>query len=167
MSFSIQPAEPADAPDMVRLINSLAAYERLAHESRPDEARLAAQLAEDASPRIEALVAHEEGTGKCIGFALYFHNYSTFLTNFGLYLEDLFVEPAYRGQGIGFALFKRLASIARDRGCQRLEWSVLDWNEPAITFYEKLGATSMTGWDTMRLTSDAIEQIADDPREDC
>lgn len=161
MSFSIRAALPADASDIARLINSLAAYERLAHESRPDPEALAEQLAEDASPRIEALVAHDEGTGKCIGFALFFHNYSTFLTNFGLFLEDLFVEPEFRGQGVGFALFKRVATIARDRGCKRLEWNVLDWNETAITFYEKLGATPMTGWDTMRLTRGAIEQIAD------
>lgn len=160
MAFSIRPARPADASDIVRLINSLAAYERLAHESHPDEATLASQLAEDASPRIEALVAHDEGTGKCIGFALFFHNYSTFLTNFGLFLEDLFVEPEFRGQGVGFALFRSVATIARDRGCKRLEWNVLDWNEPAITFYEKLGASTMTGWDTMRLTRDAIERIA-------
>ena len=161
MSYSIRPATPADAPDLVRLINSLAAYERLAHESHPDEATLAAQLAEDASPRIEALVAHDEGTGKCIGFALYFHNYSTFLTNFGLFLEDLFVEPDYRGHGVGFALFQGITTIARDRGCKRLDWNVLDWNEPAITFYEKLGAFPMTGWDTMRLNREAIERIAD------
>jgi len=161
MSFSIRPAVAADAADLVRLINSLAAYERLAHESRPDAETLSSQLQVGASPRIEALIAHEEGTGKCIGFALYFHNYSTFLTNFGLYLEDLFVEPEFRGQGVGFALFRGIAGIARDRGCKRLEWNVLDWNEPAITFYEKLGALPLKGWDTMRLTRDAIERIAD------
>jgi len=162
MSYSIRAARPDDAPDLVRLINGLADYERLSHQSHPDESVLAAQLREDASPRIEALVAEEEGTEKCIGFALFFHNYSTFLTNFGLFLEDLFVEPEYRGRGVGFALFKRLASIARDRGCQRFEWNVLDWNEPAIAFYEKLGASTLTEWETMRLEREAILGLADD-----
>lgn len=161
MSFSIRSATPADASELVRLINSLAAYEKLAHESRPDEATLAGQLADDASPRIEALIAEEDDTRKCIGFALFFHNYSTFLTNFGLFLEDLFVEPEFRGKGVGFALFKAIATIARQRGCMRLEWNVLDWNEPAITFYEKLGASTLSEWDTMRLTRSSIEQIAE------
>lgn len=160
MSYSIRQARPTDAPALARLINHLAEYERLAHESQPDAAKLAAQLAEDASPRIEALVAVEEGTRKCIGFALFFHNYSTFLTNFGLFLEDLFVEPDHRGKGVGLALFRRLAVIARDRGCERLEWNVLDWNETAISFYEKLGASTLSEWETMRLTRGAIEQLA-------
>lgn len=160
MSFSIRVATPSDAPDLVRLINSLAEYERLAHESHPDEATLARQLSEDASPRIEALVAIDQGSDRCVGFALYFHNYSTFLTNFGLFLEDLFVEPDFRGQGIGLALFRALAAIARDRGCQRLDWNVLDWNEPAIGFYQKLGAKSLSDWITMRLEREAIEALA-------
>ncbi|MDE2996962.1 MAG: GNAT family N-acetyltransferase, partial [Bacteroidota bacterium] len=160
MSFSIRVATPSDAPDLVRLINSLAEYERLAHESHPDEATLARQLSEDASPRIEALVAIDQGSDRCVGFALYFHNYSTFLTNFGLFLEDLFVEPDFRGQGIGLALFRALAAIARDRGCQRLDWNVLDWNEPAIGFYQKLGAKSLSYWITMRLSREAIEALA-------
>ena len=160
MPYTIREAVPADAPDLAHLINRLAEYEKLAHESRPDPRLLADQLSQDASPRIEALVAREEGTDKCIGFALFFHNYSTFLTNFGLFLEDLFVEPEYRGQGVGFALFRRLAAIARDRGCQRLDWNVLDWNESAITFYEKLGASTLSEWDTMRLKRNAIEELA-------
>lgn len=161
MSYSIRMARPADAPDLARLINALAAYERLSHQSHPDVGVLAEQLHPDAQPRIEALVAEEEATGKCIGFALFFHNYSTFLTNFGLFLEDLFVEPEHRGAGVGFALFKRLATIARDRGCQRFEWNVLDWNESAITFYERLGASTLTEWETMRLERHAIEALAD------
>jgi diamine N-acetyltransferase len=160
MPYFIREAVPDDARDLAYLINRLAEYEKLAHESNPDPVVLAGQLAEGASPRVEALVAREEGTDKCIGFALFFHNYSTFLTNFGLFLEDLFVEPDYRGQGIGFALFRRLAGIARDRGCQRLEWNVLDWNEPAIAFYEKLGASTLSEWDTMRLQRPAIEELA-------
>jgi GNAT superfamily N-acetyltransferase len=160
MSYTIRAARPADAPDLVRLINALAAYERLSHHSRPDAAVLARQLESDAAPRIEALVATEEASGACVGFALFFHNYSTFLTNFGLFLEDLFVEPEHRGAGVGFALFQRLATIARDRGCQRFEWNVLDWNEPAISFYERRGATMLTEWETMRLERDAIVALA-------
>lgn len=163
MTFSIREARPGDAADLVYLINQLAAYERLAHASRPDEATLAAQLAEDARPRIEALVAHDTASGRCIGFALYFPNYSTFLTNFGLFLEDLFVEPEFRGQGVGLALFTELARIAAERGCQRLDWNVLDWNETAIAFYRKLGATSMDDWVTMRLERAHIETLASEP----
>ncbi|MDA0873954.1 MAG: GNAT family N-acetyltransferase [Bacteroidetes bacterium] len=160
MTFSIRGARPEDAADLVHLINQLAAYERLAHASRPDEATLAAQLAADARPRIEALVAHDTASGRCIGFALYFHNYSTFLTNFGLFLEDLFVEPDCRGQGVGFALFQALAQIARERGCQRLDWNVLDWNESAIGFYRKLGAEPLSDWVTMRLDRSHIVSLA-------
>jgi GNAT superfamily N-acetyltransferase len=160
MTFSIREARPEDAADLVHLINQLAAYERLSHASRPDEVTLAAQLAPDARPRIEALVAHDDASGRCIGFALYFHNYSTFLTNFGLFLEDLFVEPDCRGQGVGLALFRTLARIAEERGCQRLDWNVLDWNEPAIAFYRKLGATSMDDWVTMRLDRAHIVSLA-------
>ena len=160
MPVTIRPARPADAADIVHLINQLAAYEKLSHESRPDEATLAAQLAPDAAPRIEALVAEDSEAGRCVGFALFFHNYSTFLTNFGLFLEDLFVEPAYRGRGIGLSLFRELAAIAEERGCQRLDWNVLDWNEPAIAFYRKLGASSMSDWVTMRLGRTHIEALA-------
>jgi len=160
MSFTIRPAVPSDAADLVRLINALAEYEKLRHESNPDEATLADQLSGDASPRIEAIIAHDEATGQAVGFALYFHNYSTFLTNFGLFLEDLFVDPAFRGQGIGLALFKSLARIAVDRGCKRLDWNVLDWNAPAIRFYEQLGATALSEWDTMRLKADQIRDLA-------
>ena len=161
MTFSIREARPEDAADLVHLINQLAAYERLSHASRPDEATLAAQLAPDARPRIEALVAHDTATGRCVGFALYFHNYSTFLTNFGLFLEDLFVEPDCRGQGVGLALFRELARIARDRGCQRLDWNVLDWNETAIAFYDRLGAKPLSDWVTMRLEHSHIESLAE------
>ncbi len=159
-SFTIRAARPEDAPDLVRLINALAEYEKLGHESRPDAAVLAQQLSDDAQPKIEAIIAIDTATQRCIGFALFFHNYSTFLTNFGLFLEDLFVEPDFRGRGIGLALFKSVTKIATERGCKRLDWNVLDWNKPAITFYEKLGASAQTGWDTMRLKEDAIRALS-------
>ena len=159
-SFLIRPAEPDDAPDVVRLINALADYERLRGESWPREEKLRKHLADDATPKIEALVAHDIKSGRCVGFALYYFNYSTFLTNFGMFLEDLFVEEKYRGSGIGFALFNRLAVIAEKKGCMRLDWNVLDWNEPAISFYEKIGATPLTGWTTMRLDRSAIETLS-------
>lgn len=152
-------AGPDDADDICDLINGLAEYERLAHESRPDPQALRAHLDPNARPRCEALIART-AEGEAIGFALFFHTYSTFLTNWGLYLEDLFVRPAFRGHGIGFALFRQLASIARSRGCARLEWAVLDWNEPARTFYERLGARPMQEWRTMRLSGDALERLA-------
>jgi GNAT superfamily N-acetyltransferase len=155
-SFSIRPATPEDAPDIVRLINALAEYEKLLHESHPDAGLLAQQLDPHSRPSIEALVAHDDATGRCIGFALFFHNYSTFLTNFGIFLEDLFVEPDFRGQGVGFALFRRLAGIAQERGCKRLDWNVLDWNEQAISFYNRIGATALSDWQTMRLNEKAI-----------
>lgn len=157
----IRPATPDDAPELVRLINELAAYERLAHESRPDEARLRVQLAADARPRIEALVA--EVDERTVGFALFFHSYSTFLTNFGMYLEDLYVEEASRGQGIGYALLTALVRLAAERGCQRLEWSVLDWNEPAIAFYRQLGAEPLGDWIKMRLDAEAIGRLSGHP----
>lgn len=150
MTHSIRPAIPDDAPELVRLINGLAEYERLAHESRPDEGVLRAQLAADAQPRIEAVVA--EVRGRAVGFALFYPTYSTFLTNFGLYLEDLFVEPEWRGHGIGRDLFGHVVGLARSRNCQRLEWSVLDWNEPAIQFYRQHGADALADWTTMRLS---------------
>ena len=136
---------------MVRLINQLAEYEKLGHASIPDEQSLRQHLEEGATPKVEALLAHDTASGRCVGFALFFHNYSTFLTNFGMFLEDLFVDPDFRGQGIGLGLFKRLAEIADERGCKRLDWNVLDWNAPAIEFYNQLGAIALDNWTTMRL----------------
>jgi len=161
----IRPATPADAEMLVTLIRELAEYEKLLDEAEPDAERLAEHLRPDPQPCCEALIA-ETPDGEPVGFALYFANYSTFLTRFGLYLEDLYVRPAHRGQGIGFALLKRVARIARDRGCERLDWAVLDWNEPAIDFYRKLGAEPLDEWTTMRLTHDAITALAHaDPPE--
>ena len=144
---------------MVELIRELADYENLLHEAHPNTEQLQKHLSVESNPRCEALVAVDHDTGHIVGMALYFHNYSTFLTQWGLFLEDLFVKPAYRGQGIGFALLKRLAEIALDRGCMRLDWNVLDWNELAISFYKKIGAKQLSDWRTMRLTGDALVQL--------
>lgn len=155
--FTLRPARPDDAATIAALIEELAVYERLAHEAAPDAERLHRHLSSDASPRIEALLA--EVNGEPVGFALFFQNYSTFLTRWGIYLEDIYVRPESRGKGIGKALLKRVAQIAVERECGRLEWSVLDWNEPALRFYRSLGATPMDEWTTMRVTGDALRRL--------
>jgi diamine N-acetyltransferase len=160
MSYTLRAATPDDADVLVELILQLASYEKLRHEANPDANALRRQLAPDAQPRVEALLA-EADSGATIGFALFFRNYSTFLTNFGMYLEDLFVRPAYRGRGVGRALLQRVAQIAMDRGCKRLDWAVLNWNTPAIAFYESLGADALDDWTTMRLTEEAISDVAE------
>lgn len=159
LTFRIREATPDDAETLVQLILELADYEKLRHEAQPDPAALRAHLHPDASPRCEALLAEDPRSNEPLGFALFFANYSTFLTRWGIHLEDIYVRPAYRGQGIGFALFKRVAEIAVARGAQRLEWQVLDWNEPALRFYQKLGARKMQAWITMRLSGKALEQL--------
>lgn len=160
MQFSIRDATPNDAGTLVDLIIELATYERLLEEAEPSVDRLREHLSSDAQPRCGALLAETE-TGDAVGFALFFRNYSTFLTNFGLYLEDLYVKPTYRGEGIGFALLQRVAQVAREHGCRRLDWAVLDWNESAIAFYRDLGAEPLDDWTTMRLDEDAIDAVAD------
>lgn len=157
--FTIRAATPSDAPRLARLIDGLAEFERLSHESRPDAEALARHLAPDANPRCNALLA-ETPDGREIGFALFFANYSTFLTSWGVYLEDLFVQPEFRGLGVGKALFSAVARTAVDRGAERLDWSVLAWNAGAIGFYEGLGARAMDDWRTMRLTGDALRELA-------
>lgn len=154
--ISIRLATPADLPLIADLIRGLAEYEKLAHEVRFDEAVLGAKLF---GPRPYAEVIIGEVDGAAQGFALFFHNFSTFEGRPGVYLEDLFVRPEARGSGLGKALLSRLAAIAVERDCARLEWSVLDWNEPAIGFYKKLGARLMDEWTVMRVDGAALVQL--------
>ena len=158
MEIAIRPAVPDDAGTIHRFVSELAAYEREpdAVEATPETFR--AQLAAEPSP-FEALIA--EVAGEAAGFALFFQSYSTWLGKPGLYLEDLYVTPTLRGRGVGRALFARLASIAVDRGYGRLEWAVLDWNEPAIGFYRGLGASPQDEWTTWRLTGDALRALGE------
>jgi GNAT superfamily N-acetyltransferase len=152
----IEAATERDVPVLLRLIGELAEYERLAHEVQASE-----DLLRDAlfgpQPSSEAVLAF--AGGEAVGFALWFHSFSTFLARRGLYLEDLFVVPAWRGRGVGRALLTHLARIAVARGCGRMEWSVLDWNEPAIRFYRSIGAKPMDEWTVYRLTGDALARL--------
>ena len=156
--YVLRPAEPRDLEALVRLIGALAAYEKLTHLLEATPEKLGAQLF-GARPAAEALVA-ELPDGSLTGFALHFSNFSTFLCKPGLYLEDLFVLPEHRGLGIGKALLIALAQLAVERGCGRFEWSVLDWNAPAIGFYESMGATVMPDWRICRVTGDALAAMA-------
>lgn len=152
MTISIRAAAPADLPLIAQLIRDLADYEKLAHQVRFDEAVLGTKLFGHNGghgPYAEVLIGELDGAPQ--GFALFFHNFSTFEGKPGIYLEDLFVRPAARGSGLGKALLARLAALALERDCARLEWSVLDWNEPAIGFYKKLGARLMEDWTVMRV----------------
>lgn len=153
----IRNAVEADTPLILTLIKGLAEYERLADSVVATEASIRESLF-GPEPHAEVIIAEVEGTPA--GFALFFHNYSTFLARRGLYLEDLFVFPAHRGLGIGKRLLSRLAAIAKERNCGRLEWWVLDWNVDAIRFYESLGAVPMSEWTTFRVTGDALTQLA-------
>lgn len=155
--FEIRSATPADVPDIFSLIQALAEYEKLSDQVTGSIENLHAHLF-GSNPFIQAIVATVEN--KPIAFALFFYNYSTFLTKPGIYLEDLFVLPEYRGQGIGKALLTRLAEIAVEQDCGRLEWSVLDWNESAIGFYKKMGATVLPDWRICRVTGVALSQMA-------
>ena len=159
MSYHIREATPEDAPHLVRLINALAEYEHLSHVSNPKVEEIAKHLAPQAQPRCAALLAIDDSSDEAIGMALYFFNYSTFLTRWGIFLEDLFVDPQHRGKGVGFELLKRLAQVAVDYGCERLDWNVLDWNQLAIDFYKKIGAEPLAEWTTMRLSGDALRQL--------
>jgi GNAT superfamily N-acetyltransferase len=154
----IVPATRADVSVILEMIRGLAEYEKLSHLMCATEEKLRETLFA-VPPAADVLLAwyNEE----CAGFALFFPNYSTFLAKPGIYLEDLFVKPHLRGKGLGFALLKALARIARERGCGRVEWAVLDWNEPSIAFYRKLGAASLDDWTTFRLTGAALEELAD------
>lgn len=153
----IRAAEPGDIDTILQFIRDLAAYEKLAHAVNTDRDTLARYLF-GARPMAEVLIA--EGQGDAIGFALFFHNFSTFEGRPGLYLEDLFVRPEARGSGAGKALLTRLAQLAIERDCARLEWSVLDWNEPAIAVYRAIGAVPMDEWTVQRLDGDALRALA-------
>ncbi len=157
-AIAIVPASPADVPTLCELIRALAEYEQLSHEVIGNPEDLAQHLFGD-RPYAEAILAKQEE--KSVGFALFFHNYSTFLMRPGLYLEDLFVLPEYRGQGIGKQLLSYVAKLAVERGCGRLEWSVLDWNTPAISFYQRMGAQLKPEWRICRVTGSAIGHLAD------
>lgn len=156
MTLAIRPARPADLPLIARLIRDLADYEKLAHEVRFDEAVLGEKLFGD-RPYAEVVIGEVDGVAQ--GFALFFHNFSTFEGRPGIYLEDLFVRPEARGAGLGKALLAHLAALAVERGCARLEWSVLDWNAPAIGFYRGLGARSMDEWTIMRVDGAALQRL--------
>lgn len=157
-NFTIRPATVADVPIILELIKALATYERAPDEVVATEQGLTEVLF-GKKPAAEVLLAFEND--RTVGFAVFFHNFSTWLGKPGLYLEDLFVRPEDRGKGYGRALLVRLAKIARDRGCGRMEWAVLDWNEPAIKFYRKLSANPMDEWTVFRLTPDEIAKLAD------
>ncbi len=154
--IAIRPARAADLPLIASLIRALADYEQLADEVRFDEAVLGEKLF-GKRPYAEVLIGELDGAA--LGFALFFHNFSTFEGRPGIYLEDLFVRPEARGSGLGKALLTQLAALAVERGCARLEWSVLDWNAPSIGFYKALGARAMDGWTIMRVDGAALQQL--------
>jgi GNAT superfamily N-acetyltransferase len=156
-AVTIRAATREDVPVILDFIGQLADYERLRHEVKATAAALEETLF-GAHPAAEVIIASVEG--RDVGFALFFHNYSTFLARPGLYLEDLFVVPAARGAGVGRALLQRLAAIAEARDCGRVEWAVLGWNAPAIGFYRQLGAVSLDEWQTYRLDRDGIRALA-------
>jgi GNAT superfamily N-acetyltransferase len=154
---SIRPATPADVPDILRLIRELSVYEKLEHLVVGTEDMLRESLFGE-RPACEALVASRGS--RAVGFALFYTTFSTFLCRPGIHLEDLFVEPGHRGAGIGKALLRRLAAMAAERGCGRLEWHVLDWNEPSIRFYESLDATLMKEWILVRMVAPEFRALA-------
>jgi len=153
----IEPVREQDVPLLLRLIKGLADYERLSGEVIASEADIHATLF-GPTPSAEAVLAYVGADA--VGFAVWFYNYSTFVGRPGLYLEDIFVLPPWRGRGIGRALLGHLARLAVARGCGRMEWAVLDWNEPAIRFYRRIGAQAMNGWTVYRLAGDALTRLA-------
>jgi GNAT superfamily N-acetyltransferase len=159
-SFSIRPATADDVTLVLEFIHALAEYEKLTHEITATPEEMAEHLF-GASPRAEVLFPCEDE--KPVGFALFFHNFSTFLARPGLYLEDLFILPEHRGKGYGRALMIYLAQVAQARGCGRFEWAVLDWNKPSIAFYRSLGATPMSEWIIQRVSGDALNELAAKP----
>jgi len=161
MTLSIRPAVPTDLPLVAGLIRDLAVYEKLEHEVRFDEAVLGEKLFGE-RPYAEVIIGEIDGAAQ--GFALFFHNFSTFEGKAGIYLEDLYVREAARGSGLGKALLTHLAALAVTRDCARLEWSVLDWNEPAIGFYKALGARPMDEWTVMRVDGVALSALGEAAR---
>jgi len=168
MTFRIAAARPQDAGIVVDLVRQLAEYEKLSHLVVATEEAVAQELF-GPRPVIECVLGWEDeatderAAPRAVGFALYFHNYSTFLARRGLYLEDLFVLPAARGRGHGKALITHLARLALQRGCGRFEWSVLDWNQPAIDFYRAIGADVLPDWRICRVTGDALRRLGESP----
>jgi GNAT superfamily N-acetyltransferase len=157
VTFRIEPARPHDVPRILELVRGLAEYEKLTHLVSGTEAQLHEELF-GGRPVIECVLGWEDE--QALGFALYFHNFSTFLARRGLYLEDLFVVPEARGRGYGKALMQYLAQLAVERGCGRFEWSVLDWNQPSIDFYRSFGAELLPDWRICRLSGNALTSFA-------
>jgi GNAT superfamily N-acetyltransferase len=157
-AIRIDPATPKDIPQILVFIRGLAEYEELAHQCIATEELLRASLFGERA-YAEVLIARLDG--EPAGFALFFHNYSTFLAKAGIYLEDVFVPVEHRGKGIGKALMKRVAQIAVERDCGRFEWSVLDWNEPSIQFYKRIGATVMDDWRICRMNAEQFSKLAE------
>ena len=160
-ALSLRPATATDCPQILAFISELAEYEKLAHEVVATEDGLREQLF-GATPRAEVVIAELDGAP--VGFALYFHNFSTFTGRPGLYLEDLYVRPSARGAGVGKRLMQHLAKLAVERGCARFEWAVLDWNEPAISFYRSIGAIGMDAWRVQRLAGEALSKLASESK---
>lgn len=154
--MEIRPARPEDCEALLRLVRALAGYEKLSHLATGTVEQLREELF-GATPVIEAVIAWDGDLAA--GFALYFHNFSTFLARRGLYLEDLFVVPEARGRGIGKALMRHCARLAVERGCGRFEWAVLDWNRPAIEFYESIGASVLPDWRICRMSGEALQRF--------
>jgi GNAT superfamily N-acetyltransferase len=157
-NLTLRFAQATDCDVLFELIQQLAEYEKLSHAVSGNAQALKEHLF-GSRKYVEAILA--EYAGQAVGFALFFHNYSTFLTKPGIYLEDLFVIPQFRRQGIGKSLLIKLAQIAVERDCGRLEWSVLDWNEPAKAFYRSMGASILDDWQICRVTEEALQQLAD------
>ncbi|NSX12563.1 GNAT family N-acetyltransferase [Cupriavidus taiwanensis] len=167
-TFTLRPATAADSETLFNLILALAEYEKLAHLVEATPQKIEAALF-GATPHAEAVLVEVDADAdadvdarsgrKAVGFALFFHNFSTFLARPGLYLEDLYVDPAWRGHGLGKALLKHLAALAVERGCGRFEWSVLDWNQPSIDFYQAMGADVLPDWRICRVTGAALDKL--------
>jgi GNAT superfamily N-acetyltransferase len=158
LNFRIDAASEADVPVVLQMIRALAEYEKLEHEVVATESAVREALFGD-RPYAEAAIGRLDG--EAVGFALFFHTFSTFRGAPGLYLEDLFVYPQWRGRGVGQRLLAHVARVAVERGCHRLEWAVLDWNDPAIAFYRRAGARPMDDWTVFRLTGDALRRLSD------